>query len=96
VTGRVDQIQLIFRTVFRLIRHTHRFGFDRDPALALEFHRIEHLIGHVAKLHHAGLFENAIRQRRFAVVDMRDNAKIANFTLIVIGHVRSSMPYIPR
>ena len=51
---------------------------DRDAALALEVHRVEHLRFHLARLQRAGDLEKAIGQRRLAVVDVRDDREIAD------------------
>ena len=50
---------------------------DRDPALAFQVHRIEQLILLVALVDRAGAFEQTIRQGGLAVIDVRDDAKIA-------------------
>ena len=39
VARRVDQVQLVSAP-----EHTHGLGLDRDPALALELHAVEHLL----------------------------------------------------
>ena len=51
---------------------------DRDPALALEIHRVEHLRFHLARLQRARELEEAIGQRRFAVVDVRDDREVTD------------------
>ena len=50
---------------------------DRDPALAFQIHRIEQLILLLALVDRARALEQSIRQRRLAVIDMRDDAEIA-------------------
>ena len=50
---------------------------DRDPALAFQVHRIEQLILLLALMDRAGALEQSIRQRRLAVIDVRDDAEIA-------------------
>ncbi len=50
---------------------------DRDPALALEVHRIEQLILPFAVLNRARALQQTIRKRGLAVIDMRDDAEIA-------------------
>jgi hypothetical protein len=52
-------------------------GFDRDPALALEIHRIEQLILLFAGLDRAGAFEQTVGQSRLPMIDMRDDAEVA-------------------
>ena len=57
--------------------HRNRMRFDRNPAFSLQVHRIEELILSIALLDRAGALEQSIRQRRFAVIDVRDDAEIA-------------------
>ncbi len=59
-------------------RHAHVLRLDRDPALALEVHRVEVLGAHVAGLDCTGDLEDAIGQRRLAVVDVGDDREIAD------------------
>ena len=51
---------------------------DGDPALALEVHRVEHLGLHLARLQRAGELEEAIGERRLAVIDVRDDREVAD------------------
>ncbi len=51
--------------------------FDRDPALAFQIHRIEQLVLLVALVNCARALEQTIRQCGLAVIDMRDDAKVA-------------------
>ena len=51
---------------------------DGDAALALEIHRVEHLRLHLARLQRPGRLEKAIGQRRLAVIDVRDDGKVAD------------------
>jgi hypothetical protein len=53
---------------------------DRDPALALEIHRVEDLGFHLARLERARLFEEAVGQRRLAMIDVGDDREIADET----------------
>ena len=92
MAGRVDQVQLVGLVVPGGIIHAHGLGLDGDAALALKIHRIQNLIRHFAQLHRTRLFQNAICQRGLAVIDMRYDGKITNFTLIKSSHVFASMP----
>ena len=56
------------------------FGFDGNAALAFEVHRIEHLLVHLPLAERAGEFEKAVGKRGFAVVNVRDDAKISDVT----------------
>ena len=52
--------------------------FDRDAALALEVHRVEHLRLHLAFLETAAELDEPVGQCRFAVVDVRDDREVAD------------------
>ena len=75
---RVDQVEFIGLTVVRLVAHGDGAGLDGDAALLLDVHIIQHLVGHRAFIHAVGQFQHAVRQRGFAVVDVGDDAKIAD------------------
>ena len=77
VPGRVDQVQLVPLPV-----HAHRLRLDRDPPLALEVHRVEQLLAHVAVRDRVGHLEDAIGERRLAMVDVRDDREVADLCLV--------------
>ena len=77
VPGRVDQVELVPLPV-----HADRLRLDRDPALALEIHRVEHLRAHVAPGDGVRHLEDAIGERRLAVVDVRDDREVADAVLV--------------
>src|SRR5208283_449215 len=52
-------------------------GLDGDAALALQVHGVEHLFVHLALRERAGHFQQAVGKRGFAVVNVRDDTKIA-------------------
>jgi hypothetical protein len=53
------------------------FRFDGDAALALKVHRVEHLLGHLARRKRAGEFEQTIGKRGLAMINVRDDAEIS-------------------
>ena len=77
VARRVEQVEPVFLPVLRRVTHRHRVRLDRDPALALEIHRVEELVLLLAVVDRAGALEQPIRQGRLAVIDVRDDAEIA-------------------
>ena len=77
VPGRIDQVQLM-----ALPGDAHRLGLDRDPPLALEIHRIEQLLAHVAVGDGVRELENPIGQGRFPVVDVGDDREVADAALV--------------
>src|SRR5256714_12143207 len=77
MTRRVEKIESISFPRLGAIIHGHRMRFDRDPALALQVHRIEKLVLLVTLVDRARRLEQSVRQRGFAVIDVRDDAEIA-------------------
>ena len=73
VPGGVDQVQHVLPAARRGVVQAHRVRLDRDSALALQVHGVEHLSLHLARLQRAGHFEKPVRQRRFAVIDVGDD-----------------------
>ncbi len=76
VTRRVHQVEDIVLAILGLVFQTHRLGLDGDAALLLDIHIIENLFRHFARGQATGELNQAVRQRRFAVVDVGDNGKI--------------------
>ena len=78
VARRVDQVELIRLTVLRGVGHADGVSLDGDAAFALQVHGIEHLGLHLAGSERPGKFQQAVRQRGLAVVDVRDDREIAD------------------
>ena len=76
VAGRVDQVELVHVAVVGVVIEAHGVGLDGDAALALQVHGVEHLLHHFALRKRAGDLEQTVRQRGFAVVDMRNDREI--------------------
>ncbi len=76
--GRIDEIELIFLAVRGAIMQANALGFDGDAALFFQIHGVEHLRGHFALAERAGQFQQAIGKGRLAMVDVRDNAEVAD------------------
>jgi hypothetical protein len=92
VPGRVDQVQVV-RLAVVLPEHAHGLRLDRDPALALDVHGVEQLVAHLALGHRVGDLEDAVGERRLAVVDVRDDREVADAGLV---HRRSQRTGAPR
>ena len=78
VAGRIDQVEDVLLAVLRRVVQAHRVRLDRDAALALEIHGVEHLRFHLAGLQRAGQLEEAVRQRRLAMIDVGDDGEITD------------------
>ncbi len=91
----VDQMQVVLLAVVGRVGDPHGLGLDRDSALALEVHRVEHL-GHVlARVDRPGELEDAVRERRLAVVDVGDDREVADpvhGSLVEVGRSRIRAP----
>ena len=83
MAGRVDEVELV-----ALPLDAHRLRLDRDAALALEIHRVEHLLAHVTTGDGVCELEDAIGQRRFPMIDMGDDREVAD---AVLSHVRRAL-----
>ena len=78
MAGRVHQVQLIGDAVLRGVFEAHGLGLDGDAALALDVHGVEHLLFHVPVSNRVGGLDQAVSQRGFPVVDVRDDGEIAD------------------
>ena len=76
MAGRVDQVQAIGVAVFGFIVQPDALGLDGYAALALQVHGVQHLFVHLALRERSSHFEQPVRQRGLAVIDMRDNTEI--------------------
>ena len=77
VPGRIDQVQVVHLPVARPVVKCGCLCLDRDAALALEIHRVEHLRFHFAVGQAAAQLNDAIGERRLAMVDVRNDRKVA-------------------
>ncbi len=73
VPGRIDEVELIDLAARRLETERHALRLDGDAPLALEVHRVEHLRLHFTGIETAALLNEAIGQRRFAVINMSND-----------------------
>ncbi len=80
VAGRIDQVELVLLAVAGVVRQANGLGLDRHALLALEVHRVEHLLDALTagRGDEAGDFEEAVGEGGFAVVDVGDDAKITD------------------
>ncbi len=86
MAGRVDQVQGIGLAVIGLVQQANGLRLDGDAAFAFQIHRIQNLFLHFTGCQPTALLNQPVGQRRFAVVDMRDNREIADQGRV--GHCR--------
>ena len=82
---RVHQVEDIILPVRGAVIEPHRLRLDRDPALLLDLHIVEHLARHLARGQPAGRLDQPVGERRFPMVDMGDDGEIADAG--EVGHV---------
>ena len=78
VAGRVHQVELIGLAVLGLVVEAHGLRLDGDAALALDVHRVEDLLLHLAVGDVAAQLDQPVGQGRLAVVDVGDDREIAD------------------
>ena len=76
MTRRVDEVELVGLSVVGIIHHAHGIRLDRDATLSLDVHGVEELGLHVPLVHRVGQLENAVGDRRLAVVDVGHDREV--------------------
>ena len=77
MAGGIDQVERILLALIQIL-HLDRMALDRDALLLLQVHVVEDLVLHVPGRKGLGQFQQPVRQGTLAVVDMRDDAEIAD------------------
>ena len=77
MAGRIDEVQFV---VAALVGESQADGLrlDRDAALALEVHRVEELVVHLARGDSARDLQDTVGKRRLTVIDVGDDAEVAD------------------
>ncbi len=88
MAGGINKIELVNMAIVGFIIERDTLRLDRDTALALDVHRVQHLLLHFTLGQaFAGLYQ-AIGQGRLAMIDMGNNRKIANVFHRCVSHRR--------
>ena len=58
-------------------RQAYRLALDGDAALAFDVHAVEVLVAHLPRVHDSGELQHPVGQRGLAVVDVGDDAEVA-------------------
>ena len=77
----VDQVEDVVGGVDRP-RQPDRLRLDRDAALTLDVHPVEVLRAHVPGVDETGEIQHPVGQRRLAMVDVGDDAEVADVGLV--------------
>ena len=84
MAGRVHEVELIGLAIARGVVEAHGLRLDGDAALLLNVHIIKHLLGHLAVGQPPAMLDQPVGEGRLAMVDMGNDAEIADFR--EIGH----------
>ena len=82
MSRRIDQIQDIFIPVLCLVDKTGCLQFYGNAPFPFQLHVVQELFLHLPLGNQAGLFNDPVRQSRFSMVDVGNNAEIPNVFLI--------------
>ena len=86
MAGGINQVEDVELTIGGRVFHPGRLELDRDAALPLQVHVVEELLLHVPGRHRAGGLQQPVGQGRFAVVDVGNDAEIADPLNGNVGH----------
>jgi hypothetical protein len=78
MTGRVNKIERILIAIRRSVGNSNSLTFYRYTPLTLNIHIVEYLVFKIAVVYKFGFLNKAVRERGFAVIDVRDNAKVTD------------------
>ena len=89
VAGGVDEVELIPLAVIGVVVEAHRPGLDGDAPLLFQLHVIQNLGFHLPLGDGGGGLQKAVGQGALAVVDVGDDAEVAD---ILLGEGHGSPP----
>ena len=78
----VDEVELVSLAILGLVHHADSVGLNRNAALAFQVHGIKHLGLHFPGGQRPRQLQQAVRKRRFAVVNVGDNREIADYRAV--------------
>jgi hypothetical protein len=81
----VNEVQLVVDTILGFVIQGNAVGLDGDPALTLKVHGVQYLGFHFTLGQAAAHLDEAIGQRRLAMVNVGDDGEIADMTQITHG-----------
>ncbi len=73
MAGRINEIELVLDAILRVVVQGYALRLDRNAALALQVHRIEDLLLHLAVGQTTAKLNEAVSQRRLAMINMGNN-----------------------
>ena len=83
----IDKVELVDLSIGSGIVQRYRLRLNSNTPLTLDIHGVEHLLLQLTFRQTATGLNQTIRERRFTVVDMRDDGEIANMLELSAGNV---------
>ena len=74
----VDEVEKILLAFLVPLYHRYGMTLDRYAAFPLQVHGVEQLFRHVSRDHRIGIFQQSIGQGCLAMIDVSDDAEVAN------------------
>ena len=87
VSRSVDEVEFIGVAILGSIFHLDGTGLDGDAAFPLQLHVVQQLVLHLTQRDGLGFFQDAVGKGRLAVVDMGNDAEIADTADILLRMV---------
>ncbi len=76
MSWRVNKVKNKLLSIAVLKIERHALGFNCDTPLTFDVHVVEDLVPELAVVDEVGVLDETVGERRFAVVDMSDDAEI--------------------
>jgi hypothetical protein len=86
----IDQIEDILLPVFAVVNDPYGLGLDCNAPLPLYIHIVKDLVLHLPAGKQSCLFYDPVRQRGLSMINMRDDAEIADPAFLNSGQTHSS------
>ena len=82
MAGSIYEIQDVLLPIFGLVHRPNSLRLDGDAPLPLQLHIVQHLSLHLPTGQQTGMLDDAVRQRGLSMVDVGDDAEVADLTLL--------------
>ena len=78
MSGGVNQVELTVVTIFTCVGQAHALALDGDASFPFDIHGVKHLIAELPLVYKPGVFNEAIRQGGFTMVNVCNNTEVSN------------------
>lgn len=78
MSGGINQVKCTAFTIAAGIGQAYALALDGDTPFPLNIHGVQHLIAEMPLVYQAGVFNEAIRQGGFAMVNVGNNTEVSD------------------